>query len=288
MTSAGLRADATKVVSMSEIFRNPAKDAIRSWVISEIKATEPTLVLDLWGGGRSADEMTAAGLSVLSVDDGRSFDVSKARVKRALMLKAEAGGYRGEWGSAAKYAAECDAAWLDFMGHLCGDTIRILKQCQHMKKIAVTLMPERMGGVEKLSVETWAEMYRAVIEFYTGMGVQMVRKYRRESGQWVLVLLASKSKKPSTASGRSSEYRARQNAYRDSDAHRAYDAALQRKKMTDPEYRARVNARRRALMADPEYKSRVYAQWRDYLANNPEYRARRNESARKRRLQKIG
>lgn len=190
----GVKADATKVVDLLiDRYTNPTKAAIRRWVIAGLKAAEPSLVLDLWGGGRSAAEMAAAGLPVLSVDDGRSFTefgIRKPRGKRAMTVKGEADGYRTGWGSVVKYLPECDAAWLDFMGHPCHETERALAACKGKKIVFVTLMTSRLAGHEGLSVSSYIAMYKGLIEKISALRVTMIQKYRRPDGQHVLVFRA--------------------------------------------------------------------------------------------------
>jgi hypothetical protein len=297
VATAGQKADATIVVNaVRDRYSNPAKDAIRTWVIRELQAAEPTLVLDLWGGGRSADEMTAAGLPVLSVDDGRGFadfGITKMRARRALEIKAEQGGYRAGWGAVAKYAPECDAAWLDFMGHLCGETVRVLESCRGMKAVAITLMPDRMAGVANLPVETWIAMYRAAFELHTGMTIRRyVKKYRRETGQWVVVLIGHARR---TAGRERQRERATSVEYRTKDRERSRvryadpDEKERRKiyeraRRVDPERKRLLLERQRARFADPEYRERSNAAYREWAKNkraaDPEWRARVNERAR--------
>jgi hypothetical protein len=275
--TAGQKADATIVANVvRDQYSNPSKDAIRTWVTHELLAAEPTLVLDLWGGGRSADEMTAAGLSVLSVDDGRGFvdhGVTKMRARRALEIKAELGGYRSGWGSVAKFAPECDAAWLDFMGHLCGETVRVLEACRGMKAIAITLMPDRMAGVANLPVETWVVIYRTVIEHYTGLRVRhMPRKYKREGGLWVLVFLAKGALPEERVVGHTTRS--------NSAGRRAYMAAY----LTDPEHRAKSRAYTAKWKArHPEHQGVAHARFKSRWATDPEFREASRAKRRARR-----
>lgn len=283
--AAGQRADATRVANMAaDPFRTPAKDAIRSWVVHELAAVSPTLVLDLWGGGQSAAEMTAAGLSVLSVEDGRAFDaldVSRARAKRALTICAEAGGYRAGWGSAAKYAPECDAAWLDFMGHLCRDTVRILEACREMKAVAVTLMPDRMAGVANLPIETWIAMYGGAIRKHARLGIGLVRKYRRPGGQWVVVFVARRDSRSDRARNMlTPEQQREQRQRRRADPVKvALDQARQRARYADPEVRARVSATTKARRADPVKGERMREREHAYQTD-PETRDRKRRTMR--------
>ena len=69
------------------------------------------------------------------------------------------------------------------------------------------------------------------------------------------------------------EYRAR---------HVAQGNKSRRERMADPEYRARVNAQRRERMADPEKRARKNTQNRERLAD-PEVRARKNAQEREKR-----
>jgi len=264
----GVKADATRVCDLlTDRYANPTKNSIRKWVIAELKAAEPTLVLDLWGGGLSAAEMTAAGLPVLSVDDGRSFvefGITKPRGKRALTVKGELDGYRTGWGSVAKYLPECDAAWLDFMGHPCHETERALDACKGKKIVVLTLMASRNAGHEGMSVESYIMEFEGLIEGRSGLRVRIVRKYRRPDGQWVLVFLARAN---IAADNKSASQRWH---WRHDADHRSHELARQHKRRADPEFRAARNERDRvgyaARMADPEYRERRTEQNRAYHA----------------------
>lgn len=256
-------------------YSNPTKDRVRSWIVAEIKASEPTLVLDLWGGGLSAEEMTAAGLSVLSVDRADGFSehhVSAEQGKSALAFCGQESGYRTGWvptnGSVSKFARECDAAWWDFMGHLAPDKIRALKASRHMKMIVVTLMADRMKGADDWTAETWSVMYRAAIEHYSGLTVKATRKYQRTIGSWVIVFVArrqvdARARWRERARVRQSDptYRAKQaeylKAYRANNLDRA--KAAERARWADPEVRTAQRARARAWYANPENKAALLA-----------------------------
>ena len=270
----GQKADATKVNALlRQSYEGGAKKAIRTWITQELIASGCSLVLDFHGGGQSAEELTKAGLTVLSVDDGRQakkLGVSVPRARRALAVAGEAGGYRTGWGKAQKYASECDGAFLDFMGQLCGEYVRTMEACRPMKSVVVTLMPERLDGMRLLPLPYWTVAYRAAVERALGMKVRHVRQYRRPGGQWVLVMVARRSyrveachqlaeaRKRATAKVAdpvvAAAYRAKKAEYMRQYRRRRY--------WTDPEFRARIladrasqkgrdqkNARRRALSA---------------------------------------
>jgi len=206
----GVKADATKVCDLlTDRYTNPTKNSIRKWVVAELKAAEPTLVLDLWGGGKSAVEMTAAGLPVLSVDDGRSFaefGITKPRGKRALTVKGELDGYRTGWGLVSRFAPECDAAWLDFMGHPCREKERALAACRGQKIIVVTLFAARLADHKDLSVESYVAMYPGFIEHWSGLRVRVARKYKSAGGQWALVFLARATRREEKAAYKAAYY----------------------------------------------------------------------------------
>lgn len=266
-------------------YSNPTKARIRSWIVAEIKAANPSLVLDLWGGGLSAEEMVTAGLPVLSVDRARGFEehgVTAAQAKSALMFCGQESGYRTGWvsatGTVSKFAHECDAAWWDFMGHLAGDKIRALKASRHMKIIVVTLMADRMAGAEDFTAETWSVMYRAAIDHYSGLRVSVVKKYPRADGHWVLVFIAHRRfdrKGWDRTRNATPERRAKQAAYlvKYRADHIAQLKAADAARWADPLVKkASADYKRRRYNTDAEYRANV-------LAKQHEYRARRRAEA---------
>ena len=286
----GVKADATKVVDLlTARYTNPTKDAIRKWVIEELKAAEPSLVLDLWGGGKSAAEMTAAGLNVLSVDDGRdaktSHGVTAARCKRALAVTGDKEGYRTGWStgdaSLLRYLAECDAAWLDFMGHPCHTTERVLAACKGKKIVVLTLMASRLAGHEGLSVTSYIAMYRGLIEGLSGLSVRTVRKYKSAGDQWVLVFVAVRNGTSAYRAAYNRAYsathreerrayqRARTATHREEKLplRRAYTAThREERRAYDAAHREKINARGRAYSAT--HREEIRAKDRAYRATH--------------------
>lgn len=276
-------------------YSNPTKDRIRSWIVAEIRAVQPTLVLDLWGGGLSAEEMTAAGLSVLSVDRADGFSehhVSAEQGKSALAFCGQESGYRTGWvptnGSVSKFARECDAAWWDFMGHLAPDKIRALKASRHMKMIVVTLMADRMKGADDWTAETWSVMYEAAIEHYSGLTVKATRKYQRAVGSWVLVFVArrqidarARERARSAVRFADPEQRAKlkayQAAYHSKNAERL--KASEAARWADPEVRTAQRERARVWYAKPENKAALLAR-QAAKRKEPGEQARQNAMAR--------
>ena len=84
--TAGYKADATKVVAALQArYANQTKNPVRSWAIAEMAAAGVTTIVDLWGGELSAIEEVAAGMSVISVDNGQDaldLGFSAARTRR--------------------------------------------------------------------------------------------------------------------------------------------------------------------------------------------------------------
>lgn len=183
----GQLADAHRVVGLlRSSFQSKAKTRIRQRALVFLSRWEPELVLDAWGGGQSASDAVAVGLSVLSVDDGRFFaahGVSKARGFRAMSISGKERGYRTEESSLEKYAAECDAAFLDFCGFWSLEAERTVRACSGMKAIVVTLMADRLAIGSNLSKASWVIAYRALLESHSGMRVFWHERYLRESGQ---------------------------------------------------------------------------------------------------------
>lgn len=292
---AGQVADAHRVANLAKAFYdNPAKNHIRDWVIAEIKSAGATTVADLWGGGESALALTEAGLSVISVDDGRGFKelgVSKVRARRALAICAEEGGYRGEWGGLLDILPECDAAWLDFCGQWTAFTGEVLSACRHHRIVAITLMPERSEIAEgRLPLEQWIMAIEGMAEGCSWLRVRSTKRYQRKSGQWALVTLLS------WVGSRSRKAAIRASKAKPSDSTAAgYRARNKEMAAIDPVYKARRRAqsltyqyatkaaRNRRYRLDPEYHERVLGYKRAYKARKaaePEAVARRMERAR--------
>jgi len=135
----------------------------------------PSLVLDLWGGGESARQMSASGLRVLSVDDGRNADLT------VMERDAREHGYEVAVGPAKEFTERTDVAWLDFCGHWSPDIAKTIRSCRHMRVVYVTLMPERTPIGSRLSPREWGIALEALIGDALGMKVKGY-KYRRASG----------------------------------------------------------------------------------------------------------
>ena len=291
--TAGYKADATKVVAALQArYANQTKNPVRSWAIAEMAAAGVTTIVDLWGGELSAIEEVAAGMSVISVDNGQDaldLGFSAARTRRAMTVRGEAGGYRTGWVSKrrglAPFLAQADGAFLDFMGHPCPETIRALEACRHMKALAVTLMGSRFEGPKGLPVDDYISMYRTFIEKHTGMKAGLVRKYHRPDKQWALVFVVRRhwaltSPPPSLyflrkrslrvdpeVKARKADYRARPEVKARKADYRARPEVKARK--ADHDARPEVKARKADHDARPEVKARKA----DYRAR-PEVKAR--------------
>jgi hypothetical protein len=180
----GIRADAHLVQRlMRSNYSSWQKDVVRRKVIRSLAAVTPDLVLDLDGGGRSGEAMVAAGLSVLSVEDGRwakRLGVAEYRVQRSLEVCCVETGRTPAWGEAVLFAPRADAAFLDFMNHWSEENRQTLIACRHMKAVAVTLMFERLPVGQKLLNEEWVALYTGLLEWATGMRVRWSHVYLRD------------------------------------------------------------------------------------------------------------
>lgn len=186
---AGEVADAHRVRnSFRAAYQSGAKRRARARAIRYLKRRGAGKVLDLWGGGESATALVAAGLNVLSVDDGRQApSISASRMRRALAINGATGGYETAFGSAWRFAAAADAAFLDFCGHWSREVERTVRACRHMTALVVTLMPER-ADIGSMSRPMWAVAYAALLEASSGLHIEWQFHYRRsESGQWAIV-----------------------------------------------------------------------------------------------------
>lgn len=212
--------------------RTAAKQAIREWITAEMVAAEPSLVLDLWGGGKSARMLAGAGLSVLSVDDGRS----PVNTDTPMLTDSVNHRYQIAVGEARDYAKRCDAAWLDFCGHWCPDASRTIRACSHMKILFVTLMPERTPTESRLSTQEWQIILKALVADASKMNVTSVKKYKRTSGRWAFVFACRQS----TRSARLARNRERWRS--------------------DPQFREDLREAKRRWASRPETKQRILVQ----------------------------
>ncbi len=188
--AAGEKADAHRVVNLLRgPYKREEKAEQRDRTVAFLAHRKPTKVLDAWGGGSSADALVAAGLSVLSVDDGRSFvdcGVTRRRGMRAMTIAGQEGGYETAVGSLQSHAASCDAAFLDFIGFWSREVERTVRSCSHMKALVVTLMADRMAA-GSLTPSSWMIAYQALLESHSGMRVRWRYRYRRASGLSAIV-----------------------------------------------------------------------------------------------------
>lgn len=297
-------------------FSSRAQDTARRRSIEALIAAGGTVCLDLWGGGRSAEELVSAGFRVISVEDGSMVIkepdgrvVTAERKRRALERCAHEGGYEARWGSAATHAHEADVALLDFCGPLVTTPIRTVEACRHMKAIVVKAMTDHDVLTGAVGQRYRRVMYEATLR--VAFGSHRCRRlcvYKRDGGQpvWVYLLtrepigLARLSAKQSL--DLDPERRARVNAYhrvtgralyakvplevRRERQRRANEYKAQRA-ATDPEYAAHLReiarqsaARRRA---DPETRAKLNSYQRERkarIATDPVARAERNAKAR--------
>ena len=210
---AGRKADARYVLNLyRRAFASDAKRIARERSIEALRAAGVETVLDLWGGGVSAEELVAAGFRVVSVDDG-SMDlrdsagrpISAARKRRALEYAGAEGGYEVRFGKAERFADEADGAYLDFCGPWSRHTRRTVAACRHMTAVAVTLTPdhdmstdassahERQMAYQLFLKMSWAD--RPVWQYMQGQGtVRRLLDYRRAGGFGVYLYLLSRKR----------------------------------------------------------------------------------------------
>ena len=207
---AGRKADARYVLNLyRRAFASEAKQIARERTIAALQAAGVEVVLDLWGGGASAEALVAAGFRVISVEDGNmelrdGSDrlISRARKRRALELAGAEGGYEVRFGKAERFAHEADGAYLDFCGPWTRWVRRTVAASRHMKCVAVTLTPdhdmstdassmlERQFAYQLYLKMAWAEKPRWEAMNGAG-GVRRLLDYRRERGFAVFLYLLS-------------------------------------------------------------------------------------------------
>jgi hypothetical protein len=210
---AGNRADATRVRNLFlAAFDLPGKRLARERAIQALKAAGATCVLDLWGGGISAEALVAAGFRVISVENGsmRLFDdgrlVSAVRKRRALDRAGLAGGYETFWGSAAQALAafpEIDGALLDFCGPWSKEVRRTVRAARHLRAAVVTLCPDHDLYTEATDVRERQLTYQLLLRMARtdkptwdniarSGGARLLIDYHGEHGQMVSVYLLSR------------------------------------------------------------------------------------------------
>ena len=192
--SAGERADAHQIVGvLREKFARAEKRASREFVADYFRAVGAQSVLDLWGGGLSADALRAAmpDATIVSVENGSVCDtewfvdrlghrITKPRLRRAHLIAADEGGYEAAWGDANQVLAErFDAVWLDFCAQWHPAMRRLVEragqQCEHL---AVTVMPER-DGLGQMGYHDRLIGLGAILADYARMPAAYIGSYRR-------------------------------------------------------------------------------------------------------------
>lgn len=272
---AGLKADAHRVRDLYRAaFNSESKLIARGRVIEALRAAGVTTVLDLWGGGGSAEQLVAAGFRVIAVENGsmeiddRGQLVSRTRKRRALEYAAREGGYEARWGSVETFASEADGAYLDFCGPWSVGARRAVTASRHMKAVAVTLTPdhdlasgaasshERQMAYQLFLKMAWSERPRWEYMSSGGGTVRRLLDYRRSRGYSVFLYLLSHG------------------------AIRIPPMKLSDREKTRPDMRERHNALKRAYYhrMTPEQKrvwhARQLANKRARLAADPEKRTR--------------
>lgn len=301
MREAGRRADAHRVRDLHrKLFERGPKTVARRRVIETLVTAGGQVCLDLWGGGQSADSEVAAGLKVISVENGaygsETLGISHLRIRRALETAAAEDGYEARWGDVTKYAHEADVAFLDFCGPWSRHVRKAIEACRHMKAVAITLTTDHDINTGSTTQAERIAAYRVFLQIawagdiahvYRQTPCRLLAKYKRTGGQPVYVFLLARTRLPIRhLSGRERaaidpDYRKRQ-----SDHHKkkwaelpeeerqrrlAYIGAWKRqRRQDDPEYRDAERAANRKYyakrMADPEARARENARQRDYQA----------------------
>lgn len=268
-------------------FGGMPKGAARSRAIEVLKAAGGTTVLDLWGGGMSAEELIATGFRVLTVEDGSmtiSDDhgiVSAKRKRRALTNAASEGGYEARWGKAAKVAAEADCALLDFCGPWSKEVYRTIAACRHMKAIVVTLMTDHDIATDATDQAVRRVMYEAAMRLATmapsrkthgGLwrntgwhSTRLLCTYRRTGRQpvWLFLLAPHRIR-----TGPTHRQLIDADAYATAQRHAADSA--RRRRQSDPAIQAHRSAQSLAyyhrMKLDPEWLAIINAKRREYRA----------------------
>jgi predicted Zn-ribbon and HTH transcriptional regulator len=209
----GRKADAHRVRDLyRRTFDNRGKNDARPLMVSALVNAGGTRCLDLWGGGLSADALVAAGLSVLSVDNGYELRdaLTVERRQESLRRSGEEGGYETAWGAARRYASTCDVAFLDFCGPPSEESLETVRACRHMKAIVVTFTTGHDIHTGAPSQELRERSYRVLLREAFGIGstirqpdrsrkrlggsIMTLCRYRNKDGRLVLVFLLRRSR----------------------------------------------------------------------------------------------
>jgi hypothetical protein len=267
---AGQKADAHRVRDLyRRNFASDVKDIARHRAAEVLLAAGGETVLDLWGGGVSAQKFTAEGFRVISVDDGsmdlsdRGQTISASRKKRALEQTAAEDGYEARFGEAAKFAHEANVAFLDFCGPWSRGVRQTIEACRHMQAVVVTLVTDHDINTKATTQEERLVCYKELLKLaFAGSNTQAIRRqpcrllyrYKTSRGHPVLVFLLARGRLPiKHLSGRDRradiEYRTREDARN--------KERMRNMRLNDPEQYAKrmayIKRWRAAKRADPEY-----------------------------------
>lgn len=277
---AGRKADAHRVRSLfRQTFDGEAKGVARGRIVEVLRASDGICVLDLWGGGRSADYFVGAGFNVISVENGnlkvadQGHLVSPSRKRRAFERAAEEGGYEGRWGDAADFAHEADVAFLDFCGPWSINVRKTVEACRHMKAVVVTLMAGHDINSGSTTEAERIVAYQAFLKLaFAGPKRQdqvrqpcrLLCKYKGRAGQPVYVFLLARTRLP--IRHLSHDERARLHPEKRAEA----SARWKERYRSDPEFRAtqlaRAKANRERRLAKPGARERTNANTRAWYA----------------------
>lgn len=247
----------------------PDKLMVRRNAVYRLMDEGATTVLDLWGGGISADLLVQRGATVIAVESGKNLPdgLERAQVRDAVETLARYVPYDLRWSSAEAAAGLCDAAFIDLCGQWSPATRRLLERCRHMKAIAVTLMPERTP-LGRLTVRDWYTALTALLVDATGMNLASARLYRRRSGLPAMVFVMTPGAQAKTYAAYANTIR--RDKARDAERtaeHRAKKAEAKARRLERPDARDRDRAYRR-----------LYQRTRS--ATDPEFRAKHRERSR--------
>jgi hypothetical protein len=168
-----------KVDAAKAIYASAGKSMARAVVMGAAAAARPATILDLWGGGKSAEAFREA------VPDATIMCAERDEEMWPLLVHdAQRHGYAYHLGDAADAPGTYDLVWLDLCAQASRDTERVIRAVSAKVNrdglLFITLMPARerdrvlTGEQRLLQLPLW-------LEGATGSNVRMLLPYRRDN-----------------------------------------------------------------------------------------------------------
>ena len=292
---------------MTDRYDSPGKRDSRA-LFTEVFGTKGGSVLDFFGGGRSAEEFVAAGLTVTSAE-------VSAELWPELERHSAEWGYEPFYGNAVKLKRRFDYINADFCNNAGTVSRKVLRRLAPFVKewMAVTVSSDHQINYELQGASATATVPVWMVEATGGMQLEYVGRYvRNEHGQtmWIALLTprpitrGNQMLAPMTISREVRrrgywatpefrkqfpelvKHRSHSQTERDRASSQAYYKAhreryLQNSRRNYWSNRAeRLEQIRAWQQANPEKYKEAQKRWRDAHKSDPEYKARQRERSR--------